>query len=527
MPGSLPNRHAILHSFLESRIGPEFRLLSIPDFSADLQAFLSQYLDGQPQEFVPWLEADADSAIKIGRVVTRTLTAEQTVVLAPVALTATTAMLVASIQRGPSELARRAVSNALEAWRFRTEAEASEAALDESAIQLAQCFEEQNWLRGFARNATSFSNIHSANEIASGILQPLMYLLRAQDVFLLIHPEETERSGLRSVKFGNSAFSIEAMQQLLKELQVSPTTPPVVRNNQSLFTADGLVHALIVVAVVASDQPVGFLVSINRVAETHDSGMPVYDPEFGSGEVGLLEEAAVLISTQAHNIHLLVQSNQLFLGTLHAMSSAIDARDKYTQGHSERVARLSFDLARILGLSEEACQEIYLAGILHDIGKIGVPDAVLLKDGPLTDEEFAIIQQHPEIGYRIVERLGRLHFVLPGVLYHHERWDGNGYPHQLRGEAIPLMARIMAVADAFDAMTSCRPYRNAMPVTKARTIIAGGAAEQWDAEIVQCFLTWLEQRTTIVPLPIASGASLIPQDSPVEFLVQAVMTLGH
>ncbi|MEM8733730.1 MAG: HD-GYP domain-containing protein, partial [Planctomycetota bacterium] len=238
------------------------------------------------------------------------------------------------------------------------------------------------------------------------------------------------------------------------------------------------------------------------------------------------EEAAVLLTTQAQNMYLLLQSNQLFLGTLRAMSSAIDARDPYTQGHSERVARLSYDLASILGLSAAACHEIYLSGVLHDIGKIGIPDNVLLKPGKLTEEEFEIIKQHPTIGHRIVERLGHLQFALPGVLHHHERWDGRGYPHGLKGLAIPLMARIMAVADAFDAMTSSRPYRTAMPIEKAKSIINGGANEQWDGEVVECFNKWLEQQD--IPQDIQKQTnSVIPINEPMEQLSQAVMSLLH
>ncbi|MCA9134290.1 MAG: HD-GYP domain-containing protein, partial [Planctomycetales bacterium] len=148
----------------------------------------------------------------------------------------------------------------------------------------------------------------------------------------------------------------------------------------------------------------------------------------------------------------------------------------------------------ILGLSTAACQEIYLAGILHDIGKIGVPDSILKKDGPLSEAEFRVICQHPEIGYHTVEPLGHLQFALPGILYHHERWDGAGYPHGLRGQSIPLMARILAVADAFDALTSSRPYRQGVPRERARQIILGGAGEQWDAEVVECLQLWLDQR---------------------------------
>ncbi|GAB5403154.1 MAG: hypothetical protein Aurels2KO_13850 [Aureliella sp.] len=419
------------------------------------------------------------------------------------------------------------VDSVLEAYRLSEENQACRAALEESAMQLAQSFEEQNWLRGFARNATGFTNKSSANDMANGVLQPLGYLLRAHDVYMLVDSEETARSGLCSAKFGDSDFSTATIEKVLAQFDVHLGSPPLVRNNIEVSTENGIIRSIVAVSVNGQGgKGLGFLVGINRSTETHQDGLPVYDPEFGSGDVGLLEEAAVLLATQAHNIQLLVQSNQLFLGSLHAMSSAIDARDPYTQGHSKRVARLGFELARIMKLSEPACQEIYLSGILHDIGKIGIPDSVLLKDGPLTDDEFRTIQQHPEIGYRIVERLGHLQFVLPGVLHHHERFDGKGYPHGLAGESIPLMARILAVADAFDAMTSSRPYRDAMPLERAVGIISGGCDEQWDKNVVEAFLEWINAFNPQKTVSESGSKAFIPEGSPIEQVVQAVMTLG-
>ncbi len=427
---------------------------------------------------------------------------------------------------GSFETAKQLIEVVIESYQLHAEVNSCRAALDESAMQLAQSFEEQNWLRGFARSATSFTKSSSANDMAGGILKPLGYLLRAQDVFLLVDPSETVRSGLSAAKYGDSAFSVDSISSLLQRLGVNTNSAPLVRNHAELDTPDGMVHSIVAVAVKGMHTSIGHLVGINRSTETHVGGLPVYDPEFGSGDVGLLEEAAVLLSTQAHNIHLLVQSNQLFLGSLHAMSSAIDARDPYTQGHSERVARLAFDLAELMQLSDAACQEIYLAGILHDIGKIGIPDAVLLKNGSLSDEEFRVIQRHPEIGYRIVERLGHLQFVLPGILHHHERWDGRGYPHGLAGQSIPLMARILAVADAFDAMTSSRPYRNAMPLSRAYDIISSDEGIQWDADVVDCFRKWIDSHYSdfdTLPLDVKS---IIPEGSPMEHIVHAVMALG-
>ncbi len=266
----------------------------------------------------------------------------------------------------------------------------------------------------------------------------------------------------------------------------------------------------------------GYLVAINRTSDA-DGG----ENESFSDAIELMEEAATLFATQTQNIHLVLESHQLVLGALHAMSSAIDARDPYTQGHSERVAKLGYELAKILGISESACHEIYLAGLLHDLGKIGIPDHILHKAGPLTDEEFSVIKQHPEIGHRIIEQLGKLHFVLPGVLYHHERWDGQGYPHQLKRESIPLMARILAVADSFDAMTSSRPYRGAMPIERAANVIRDGAGKQWDEAVVDCFEIWLSRTLPAHPVgaPLESE-DLLAGGAPFDSISQVVIALN-
>ncbi len=433
--------------------------------------------------------------------------------------------IVASILNGDLPVGQQMLQNSLECWSLQQEHHFSQAALQESAMQLAQSFEEQNWLRGFARNATSFSEFATVNEIAEKILEPLVFLLRAKDVFLIVHPEESECSGLVSTSYGSSGVSVKSIEGLLHQMQFGKNSPPLVRNNVELKLPECTLHSIVAVTISDATHR-GFLVAVERSEQFHPNGTPIYDAEFGSVEVGLLEEAAVLLTTQTQNMRLLLQSNELFLGTLRAMSSTIDARDPYTQGHSERVARLSYDLAQILGLSDEACHEIYLSGVLHDIGKIGIPDKVLLKPGKLSDDEFEIIKQHPVIGHRIVQRLGHLQFTLPGVLYHHERWDGGGYPQGLAGQSIPLMARIMAVADAFDAMTSSRPYRIAMPLEKSRSIINDGAKEQWDPEIVHCFNVWLETKFDASKLKVEAN-SLIPVNAPMEHLVQAVMTLIH
>ena len=178
---------------------------------------------------------------------------------------------------------------------------------------------------------------------------------------------------------------------------------------------------------------------------------------------------------------------QRFVGTLEALTSSIDAKDPYTRGHSERVAGLSAALAEAAGLNEEQVERVRLAGIVHDVGKIGVPEAVLCKTGRLTDEEFALIRQHPEIGYQILRDIPQFEDLLPGVLSHHERFDGTGYPHGLTGDAIPLMARIIGLVDAFDAMSSNRTYRSAMPRDRVFEELADHAGSQFDPDLVEAF----------------------------------------
>ena len=167
----------------------------------------------------------------------------------------------------------------------------------------------------------------------------------------------------------------------------------------------------------------------------------------------------------------------MFAGIVRALASAIDAKDEYTRGHSHRVARISVRLASELGYDEKAIGRIYLAGLLHDIGKIGIDDNVLRKPGKLTDEEYEHIKNHVTIGHRILIDLKKMDDVLPVVLHHHEAWDGSGYPQRLPSDEIPRTARIVAVADAFDAMCSDRPYRKGMPDAKIDAIFHEGRGQ--------------------------------------------------
>lgn len=174
---------------------------------------------------------------------------------------------------------------------------------------------------------------------------------------------------------------------------------------------------------------------------------------------------------------------------IQSLAAAVDAKDRYTSGHSERVAGYAMDIARALQMDGEELDLLHIGGLLHDLGKIGVPDSVLNKPGSLDSDERKSIMRHASVGGSILRRAPQLDNIIPAVLHHHERWDGAGYPDGLSGEAIPLIARILAVADSFDAMTSERPYRNAMPVESALMELSAGAGKQFDPEIVKAFLS--------------------------------------
>ena len=180
------------------------------------------------------------------------------------------------------------------------------------------------------------------------------------------------------------------------------------------------------------------------------------------------------------------------LSAVYALVSAVDAKDHYTYGHSRKVNTYAVALAEAIGLSPDEVSRVSTTALLHDIGKIGIPDKILSKKGKLTTEEWEAIKSHPKLGANIIGNVPSLVSCLPGILYHHERWDGTGYPEGLKGETIPLDARILAIADAFAAMTSARPYRDALCDEKVIKQLRQGAGKQFDPQLVEVFISLVE-----------------------------------
>jgi HD-GYP domain-containing protein (c-di-GMP phosphodiesterase class II) len=180
--------------------------------------------------------------------------------------------------------------------------------------------------------------------------------------------------------------------------------------------------------------------------------------------------------------------NSMYVRSIDAMIKALEAKDFYTRGHSQRVTLYSLAIGEELGMTRQELEDLHRASVLHDLGKIGVREAVLNKPGKLTEEEFADIVRHPETAVRILEPIPFFRPLLPAILHHHERFDGKGYPARLTGRTIPVASRIMTIADTFDAMTSTRAYRNALPVVDAIAEIRRCSGTQFDPDIVPAFL---------------------------------------
>jgi putative nucleotidyltransferase with HDIG domain len=210
-------------------------------------------------------------------------------------------------------------------------------------------------------------------------------------------------------------------------------------------------------------------------------------------DLEMLEALANQAAVAIENAKLYTSMKELFKNTVRSLADAIETKDVYTRGHSERVTAYSELIAKELGFSEEETETLNLAGLLHDIGKIGVDESILRKPAKLTDQEFEEIKKHPEYAANIIQNIPQLKGIVAVVRHHHERYDGNGYPAGLKGGNIPYNARIISIADTFDAMSSKRPYRNPLPVSVCIDEILKCSGTQFDPDIVPAAIRALKR----------------------------------
>ena len=357
-----------------------------------------------------------------------------------------------------------------------------QAEADDLSVNLASTYEEISLLYRLTQNLKISKTDADLGRVA---LEWLQEVVPAAGLAILLAPlpgaekslSHAARSQSSLLTFGECPLDQTQFSELIAHLGPDLRHRPIVVNWPVTARPDWpcpQVHQLIAVTLAEGETVFGWLVAVNHVQED----------EFGTVEASLLSSVAAILGIHSGNIDLYRQQSDLLTGVVRALTSAIDAKDRYTHGHSDRVARIAVRLAEELGCDDKTLNTLYLAGLLHDIGKIGIDDHVLRKAGKLSVEEYEHIKQHPEIGHRILHDLVTLEDVLPVVLHHHEAWDGGGYPRGLDLEHIPLAARIVAVADAFDAMSSDRPYRRGMPEDKVDHILRSGAGQQWDPKVI-------------------------------------------
>ena len=295
-------------------------------------------------------------------------------------------------------------------------------------------------------------------------------------------PERLKTLAGRLIVAGRPAQPIDALSAAALGLlaQTRADSPVVLEPAVNPMHAKhaSLGKTVLVHPVISDGQVIGLLIAGDKEGP---------DTAASSGDMKLLGAIATHMAIFLENADLYDDLNAMFLGTLEALTASIDAKDRYTCGHSQRVALLTQQLAEAIGFDEHTAARMRIAGLVHDVGKIGVPEAVLLKPGKLTEEEFDWIRKHPEIGYRILKDIPQLRDILPGVLHHHEHWDGTGYPEGLAGHSIPLVARLIALADAFDAMSSNRAYRRDLSRRAVLEEIAVCSGTQFDGELAPVF----------------------------------------
>ncbi len=323
------------------------------------------------------------------------------------------------------------------------------------SVNLATTYEELSLLY---RISGSMRVTQQPHEFMQNICDELLEVMNVASVVAVVHACPHGNEDANVVYAGRIDLDAEQIHRLA----IGVITPRFACSNRAMIEnhfdgseaglPDGVVRNLVAVPLV-TDEPIGLLVGFNKISGDFDSADMKLISSIGN-------QAAVFLT----NNRLYADLQDLLMGVLHALTASIDAKDPYTSGHSQRVALISKRLAEECGFAPEKVQEVYLAGLLHDIGKIGVAEATLCKEGRLTDEEYADIKRHPALGSKILGGIRQLDNMIAGILYHHERPDGHGYPQGLKGDEIPVEGLIIGLADAFDAMTSQRTYRETLPL---------------------------------------------------------------
>ncbi|HMB95423.1 MAG TPA: HD-GYP domain-containing protein [Tepidisphaeraceae bacterium] len=353
--------------------------------------------------------------------------------------------------------------------------------IEQFSEKLAQAYEETNLLYRMAR---LLNHVGDAAESVETIVTQLQQVLPFAWLAIRFNMQAAgvrELNG-KTIIAGKLPCDVQLLKQLT-DLQLDrrhDNSSPQLLEPQRDPLAAATGAQVLTQPICHSGRVIGMLIAGNKTGS---------DPQLNSFEMQFVSATADFIGVFHENISRFGEQQELFLGTLRALSASIDAKDRYTRGHSERVGLMAAKMAEALKYDKQTIEQYRIAGLVHDVGKIGVPEAVLAKPSRLTDEEFEMIKRHPEIGHDILKDIPAMRPILPGVLWHHERWDGRGYPHNIAGEDIPMLARVLALADTFDAMSSTRAYRPALPRAKVLEEIQRSAGSQFDPVLAPLFVS--------------------------------------
>ena len=369
-------------------------------------------------------------------------------------------------------------------------------------IMLSDFTSPEDINRGFEAGANAYIAKADSQERLLAMVEKIIKKSRFKNnqLILIVDDDRTIRKLLVRT-LSRSGFKTIAVENGLKALQsISRNIPDLILSDISMPEMDGFELCRAVKADSAFSSIPFMVMSGNSdrahmIRMMHQGAASYIIKPFNFNELVILIER--LLSDQylllLKDREMLAREQDYFLASISSLVSALEARDAYTKGHSESVADIVTGMLALTGASTKELDRINTGARLHDIGKIGIRDNVLLKSGRLTTEEFDHIKRHPTIGTKILQTIPSLADIIPIVQHHHERWDGKGYPSSLKGEEIHLWARILAVADTFDAMTSDRPYRKGMPNAKAQQIIADVSGSQFCPDCVDLFMQWLAQ----------------------------------
>ncbi len=424
-------------------------------------------------------------------------TSEQTFLIVPLVTGyCDPAVAIAELPERSSELLRRHAALFLEAEKLRRANRQVNEVNDSLTHAVAGCYEELIFLRDLAAH---LSLATGSADTARRLLPQLSLTLRVEAVAMITNfcpgdensPSEAGTHRPEVLWAGDALLEDHQFLRMLGEFVQQGEPELAIQNDfdrHSLAPEFPEVQEFLLVRIGPATAG-RWLFAANRILDERAKRKRyrASEKELGTNEATLLTSAASFLATHFQNLELLRQKDEMFMEIVRALVNALEARDPYTSGHSERVACFAKRLAEQIGLDDEACEIIHLSGLLHDVGKLGVNDAILRKEGKLSDTEFLSISRHPDLGRAILQDLTHLRSVLPGVLHHHERYDGTGYPSRLAGEAIPLEGRLLSICDAYDAMTSDRPYRNGMPQERAESILRDGVGVQWDPALIDAF----------------------------------------